>query len=491
MTELPAGWANSDFGTIADIKLGKMLDKARNTGTPTPYLRNINVRWGCFDLGDLFNVPLSEEERKLFAIHDGDLLVCEGGEPGRCAVWRDGPTDIKYQKALHRVRFLEEVSPEFAAQFLFHLSLQRDLEQHFTGTTIKHLPRTAFQRVSIPLPPLAEQRRIVEKLDWLSAHSQSARDHLARVATLATRAKQATLAAAFRGELTADWREGAEEATWSEEAIVEIERLRADYEKKRRGSRLSSDSGIMIDDLGTLPHGWFRSHLAELVEMQVGHAFKSKWYVEDEGPLLVRGANVAPGRIDWTDAKRLDPDLAPDYQQFRLSSGDIVVAMDRPLISTGLKVAVVDDETAGALLVQRVARIVAGPFSSTPFIWHLLNSEIFLQHAIGRATGGDLPHISGNDILMTPVPLPSPTEQQEIVDRIETAFARIDRMAAEAARAAGLLDRLDERLLAKAFHGELVPQDPSDEPASELLARIRQARAAAPKPKRGRRKKSA
>jgi len=89
------------------------------------------------------------------------------------------------------------------------------------------------------------------------------------------------------------------------------------------------------------------------------------------------------------------------------------------------------------------------------------------------------------------VPACSVEEQHEIVRRIETAFARIDRLTAEAARAAHLLDRLDERLLAKAFRGELVPQDPADEPARDLLARIRAARVAAPKPKRGRRKKGA
>jgi type I restriction enzyme S subunit len=187
------------------------------------------------------------------------------------------------------------------------------------------------------------------------------------------------------------------------------------------------------------------------------------------------------------DAKRLLPDKAAEFSAYRLNRGDIVIAMDRPMISTGLKVALIDEASEGSLLVQRVARIVAGLHTETAFIWWLINSELFARHAIARATGGDLPHISANDIVTTPVPLPPPDEQGEIVRRIEAAFARIDRLAAEAARAAHLLDRLDERLLAKAFSGELVPQDPTDEPAEALLARIRAARGDAERPRRRRR----
>lgn len=195
---------------------------------------------------------------------------------------------------------------------------------------------------------------------------------------------------------------------------------------------------------------------------------------------------MAPGALSWEDTKRLDPDRASEFERFRLDEGDIVLAMDRPLISTGLKIARVDAVSAGALLVQRVARITGRSQADLSYLWHVLNSRMFVRHAIERATGGDLPHISGNDILTTPVPLPPRDEQREIVRRIEAAFTRIDRITEEASRAAHLLDRLDERLLAKAFRGELVSQDPDDEPAEALLTRIREARAAAPKAKRER-----
>lgn len=202
MSELPKGWATASFGELADIKLGKMLDKAKNWGEPTSYLRNVNVRWGAFDLEDILQMPMLARERAELSIRDGDILVCEGGEPGRAAVWNRGTTDLAFQKALMRVRPREKVAPRYISSFLFHASQSGDLEQHFTGTTIKHLPQAALAGVMLPLPPAAEQRRIVAKIDSLTAKSARARDNLDHIPRLVEKYKQAVLAAAFRGDLT-------------------------------------------------------------------------------------------------------------------------------------------------------------------------------------------------------------------------------------------------------------------------------------------------
>ena len=101
--EIPENWEWATFGDIADSSLGKMLDKKKVEGIPLCYLRNINVRWGNFDLSDLLEMPFKTEEKDRYSIRKGDLVICEGGEPGRCAIW-DNDTDIMYQKAQHRVR---------------------------------------------------------------------------------------------------------------------------------------------------------------------------------------------------------------------------------------------------------------------------------------------------------------------------------------------------------------------------------------------------
>jgi type I restriction enzyme S subunit len=163
--------------------------------------------------------------------------------------------------------------------------------------------------------------------------------------------------------------------------------------------------------------------------------------------------------------------------------------MDRPVISSGLKIAQAQEHDAGSLLVQRVANPRPSEWILNDYLMIVLNSDIFFSQISDHATGSDLPHISGNDILTTPCPLPPLDTQHEIVALVQMALARADRLEAEAARSRKLLDRLESAILVKAFRGKLVPQDPNDEPASALLDRIRAQRAAGgAKPARGRRK---
>ena len=165
MTDLPCGWEWATIGEIAGTSLGKMLDRKKATGKhPTPYLRNINVRWGKFDLSDLGSMDIRPEELERVLARPGDVVVCEGGEPGRAAVWR-GPDPIALQKALHRVRPTDAVVPQYLVLLLWHLSQSGSLASQFTGTTIKHLPQEKLRIVRVPLPPRAEQDRIVLAVD--------------------------------------------------------------------------------------------------------------------------------------------------------------------------------------------------------------------------------------------------------------------------------------------------------------------------------------
>ncbi|WP_116599983.1 restriction endonuclease subunit S [Primorskyibacter marinus] len=497
MNVTPANWEVAEIGDLLHgIKAGKNLKCEERP--PEAHERGVikvsAVTWGFFDAQQSKTLPNDFWPDADTTIKAGDFLFSRANTlelVGAVVMAETSYPNLYLSDKVLRLDMETAIKP-WLLKFLRSPEGRRRLSEISSGNqlSMRNIGQAALKTVSVPIPPLPEQRRIVAKLDRLSARSAAARDHLAHTTKLATRAKQAILASALSGKLTHAWRDAGFGDGWTDTQIAEIKDERAAYAKSRRGSRLESDSGMKLADLGELPESWFPCHLAEIADMQVGHAFKSAWFTND-GPLLVRGANVAPGALSWDDTKRLDPELAPEFERFRLDEGDFVLAMDRPLISTGLKIARVDAASAGALLVQRVARITERPQVQSGYLWHVLNSRIFIRHAIERATGGDLPHISGNDILTTPVPLPPLDEQAEIVRRIEAAFARIDRLTEEASRAAHLLDRLDERLLAKAFRGELVPQNPEDEPAEALLTRIRQARAAAPTPKRGRRKKAA
>lgn len=159
-------WPTMPLGEIAEVKLGKMLDKSKHTaGRRMPYLRNVNVRWGSVDTSDLLEMHFKEDELDRFAVKEGDVLVCEGGDPGRAAVWNNSVPNIKYQKAIHRIRFKEPYEPRLLVYLLELLAKTGRLERRFTGSTIKHFTREAMVQLPIPVPPLDKQQSIVAEIE--------------------------------------------------------------------------------------------------------------------------------------------------------------------------------------------------------------------------------------------------------------------------------------------------------------------------------------
>lgn len=165
---LPQGWEWVRFGEIVSTRLGKMLDKSKNKGESKPYLRNTNVQWHKFFLDDLKEMKFEEKELEEFLILPGDLLICEGGEPGRCAIWNHPELEIYFQKAIHRARPFLGVAPEYLEACLTKDARTNALDKYFTGATIKHFPGDKLCSYVIPLPPFQEQRRIIKEIHKLT-----------------------------------------------------------------------------------------------------------------------------------------------------------------------------------------------------------------------------------------------------------------------------------------------------------------------------------
>ena len=154
-------WKKVKLGDITESCLGKMLDAAKNRGEYKPYLANLNVRWGSFDTNNLSLMKFEEDEDERYGIKYGDLIICEGGEPGRCAIWKEQIPDMKIQKALHRVRPKTGLVDNFYLFYWFLLAGKCNwIDQYCTGATIKHLPGQKLKEVVVDLPPLPTQHRI-------------------------------------------------------------------------------------------------------------------------------------------------------------------------------------------------------------------------------------------------------------------------------------------------------------------------------------------
>ena len=164
--DLPDEWEWCRLSTISEFDLGKTLDRQKNTGNYRKYLRSVNVLWGNIDLSDVKEMRFEDTELERYSIKKGDLLICEGGDVGRCAVW-DKDFVFYYQNALHRVRFYQKCISlffQFVMMFFENTGLLKEISQ---GVTIKHLTKNTLNSMLFPLPPLAEQKRIVLQVEKL------------------------------------------------------------------------------------------------------------------------------------------------------------------------------------------------------------------------------------------------------------------------------------------------------------------------------------
>lgn len=177
-------WPTVSLGQVSQMCLGKMLDAQKNRGRPQPYLRNPNIRWFDVDLSDVRLMPFEEDENVRYGLMKGDVLICEGGEAGRAAIWDGRSPDMKFQKAIHRVRCGSKLNNRFLVHRLRADYFSGRLSDYYTGATIKHLTGQDLARYRFPLPPISEQQRIAEVLDRADALRAKRRAALAQLDTL-------------------------------------------------------------------------------------------------------------------------------------------------------------------------------------------------------------------------------------------------------------------------------------------------------------------
>jgi len=195
----PKGWEKVKFEALGKTRLGKMLDKKKKSGDHEfPYLANFNVQWGEIIFDDLRTMDFSKSEREEFKLEKGDLLICEGGEIGRTAIWKGKEKDIYFQKALHRVRLAQNVStPEYVMFYMCFMARNGGFKDFSNSSTIAHLTGIKLKKMPVPLPPFSLQQQFAAIVESVERQKNIMKAHLAELDALFGCLQQR----AFNGEL--------------------------------------------------------------------------------------------------------------------------------------------------------------------------------------------------------------------------------------------------------------------------------------------------
>jgi type I restriction enzyme, S subunit len=456
MSELSVGWTSSSLLNIIDLHDSQRIPLNQKQRAECPGDYPYYGANGQVDSIDGF-------------IFDGNyILLAEDG-----GYFNDLSRSVAYEVSgrfwVNNHAHILSPCSEIPRRFLTYALNSLDWMPYVGGSTRLKLTQESLRRVFIPLPPLPEQHRIVAKLDSLFTRSRRAREELERVPGLCDRYKQAVLAAAFRGDLTADWREEN-----NPEPLLE--------------NKLFINS--QQSELSDLPDEWVWTNVGQIAKVTGGLTKNQNRMKLERKVSYLRVANVYANELRLNEVLEIGITDA-EWERVQLKTGDLLIVEGNGSIDQVGRVALWNGEIEQCAHQNHLIKVRVGNFISQKFLLHWLLSpngrrtiELIASSSAGLHT------LSISKVMTLPTPLCSIKEMEIIIRRVEKLFKAIDSIAQDYQKARQLLDRLDQATLAKAFRGELVPQDPNDEPAAALLERIQAERQAEPKGKAVRSKKS-
>lgn len=494
--DLPNGWTIEKLSNFVDIIMGQSppSETYNKRGEGLPFFQ------GKAEFGAIYPTveKYCSEPNKI--ARQGDVLLSIRAPVGPTNL---APLDCCIGRGLAALHPLDSISSRFIL-YLFR-SLEPQISKEGTGSTFKAINKQFVENLTVALPPLEEQIRIVDKVEENFSELDKGIEYLKTAQEQLKVYRQSVLKAAFGGKLTEQWREShADQLETANQLLERIQQERENryqqqlndweeavkvWEESGKEGRKSSKpkepeivpSLTEIDtvNLPELPDSWTWISLAHVKELSMyGPRFSSKDYI-DEGVAILRTTDVSDsGKVDWENSPKL---LISDdeYEKYKLVKGDLLITRTG---SIGTVSVFNDDKKAiaGAFLIHyRLATHI-----NSWFIFYFLKSQRAQNHFHEYSKGSGRPNLNVPNIELLIIPLPSFEEQDKIVQMLEEKISILDSFETIISEALKKNDVLRQSILKKAFSGRLVPQDPNDGPASSLLERIRAERLAAPKPTR-------
>ena len=433
--DIPESWEWVTLKQIAVTALGKTLDKSKNIGEYRPYLCSINVYWTGIDLSTVKQARFGDSELSKYQLNKGDLLICEGGDVGRSAVW-DRDEEMYYQNALHRVRFYGNIEPRFFQLLMESYKGAKILDNYSKGMTIKHLVQNSLNSIYFPLPPLAEQRRIVEKIKQLTPYLKKYGSVETTLSNLNLAfpddLKKSILQYAVQGKLVP-------QDPADEPASVLLERIRTEKEKLIKAGRIKRDKhesvifrrdnsyyekvdGIerCIDDElpFEIPDSWEWTTIGTTcINIQYGSSRKS----ESTGTMAVlRMGNIQNGRIDTQ--KLVYTSDKEEIAHYPLEYNDLLFNRTNSKELVG-KTAIYKSEVP-AIYAGYLIRIT--PLIDSDYLNYVMQTQfywVYCQNVRSDAIGQS--NINAEKLKNFIYPLPPLHEQKRIAKKLNSIFTKI------------------------------------------------------------------
>ena len=425
--DIPESWEWVTLKQIAVTALGKTLDKSKNIGEYRPYLCSINVYWTGIDLSTVKQARFEDSELSKYQLNKGDLLICEGGDVGRSAVW-DRDEEMYYQNALHRVRFYGNIEPRFFQLLMESYKGAKILDNYSKGMTIKHLVQNSLNSIYFPLPPLAEQRRIVEKIKQLTPYLKK----YGSVETILSNLnlafpddlKKSILQYAVQGKLVP-------QDPADEPASVLLERIRTEKEQLVKEGKIKRDKhesvifrrdnsyyekvdGIerCIDDElpFEIPENWEWVRFFSIVEIATNLVSPERYFDY---------MHIAPDNIEKSTGTLLecrtvaqDKVSSPNHLFFK---GQILYSKIRPLLRKAV-IAPFDGLCSADMYPLKTS------LNKEYLLRYILSDSFNAQVATAMSSRVKMPKINQAELSKVLIPVPPIQEQERIVNKIKELY---------------------------------------------------------------------
>ena len=419
--DIPESWMWVHLNYIASSSLGKTLDKTKNTGDLQPYLCSINVYWNGISLEKVKEARFEENELSKYLLQKGDLLICEGGDVGRSSVWEHDIT-MYYQNALHRVRFYQNISPYFYKYLIECYKGIGIIDRFSKGVTIKHLVQNSLNAMWLPLPPLAEQKRIVAKIEELLPYIDRYEQAWCKLEQFNSRfpedMKKSLLQYAIQGKLV---EQRPEEGTAEELfAHIQQEKQRLIVEKKIKKEKPLPE--ITEDEKPfDIPESWKWVRLLDICKTIADGDHQAPPQVPSGIPFLVI-SNISKGNLDFTNTRYVTQEYFDSLAYDRIAeSNDILFSVTG---SYGIPV-IVDCEQK--FCFQRHIALIKGMININ-YLWLLLGSPVVKAQCDKVATGTAQKTVGLKSLKSIVVPLPPLVEQKRIVEKLEQLLPLCERL---------------------------------------------------------------